>query len=271
MPEDADGFHITVLAEKIGKIFGVERRLNPAKVLTRIRFIKQDGMVAEPLFTPFDTVQIILNLRSEIDSLHYQLKKGRRLIIERVFYSIKPGSFSIPIRLSDLKEGEYLCYLLTYGPDEKNILKFRLTVPFYYSDDEYNEMVEQLRYIATPEEMKKLKWLKDPRKRREGYDKFWRDKDPTPGTEFNELKEEYLDRVRYAEKNFGMGDLGWRSDRGKIYILYGPPDEIDSHPFEAATRPYEIWYYYDLNLKFIFIDRYGFGRYELLYPEGTRI
>ena len=132
-------------------------------------------------------------------------------------------------------------------------------------------LVEQLRYLASPDELRALKKAVDPGARKKAYHQFWVKHDPTPGTEENELKDEYLARIAYAEEKFRHGDLGWRSDRGRIYVTYGPPDEIDSHPFEAETRAYEVWFYYSRNLKFIFIDRYGFGRYELLYPEGVRI
>ena len=53
-----------------------------------------------------------------------------------------------------------------------------------------------------------------------------------------------------------------------IYIRYGPPDEIESHPFELDSPPYEIWRYYSLDLVFIFVDKSGVGDYELVYPYG---
>ncbi|RKX71772.1 hypothetical protein DRP53_00360 [candidate division WOR-3 bacterium] len=271
IPPRASGFQIVVLAEKMGRIFSAQRRVNPSLLLERIRFEK-DGKVVAGEFNITDTVLLIFAIRTRLDSLSYAIVRDGRTLRRESSHPVNPGIDTILLPLSELKEGDYELRLTAFGYDrEEDILKFHLTVPFYFSDAKYNEAVDQLMYIATPEELSRMKKIRDPKKRRQAYEEFWKSRDPTPGTEENELKEEYLARIRYAEENFKMGDLGWRSDRGKIYIKYGPPDEIESHPFEAATRAYEIWYYYNRNLKFIFIDRYGFGRYELLYPEGSGI
>ncbi|MDH3214912.1 MAG: GWxTD domain-containing protein [Candidatus Krumholzibacteria bacterium] len=92
---------------------------------------------------------------------------------------------------------------------------------------------------------------------------FWKGRDPTPRTEENETLEEHWRRVRYANENFATSEPGWRSDRGKIYIRYGEPDEIDVRSDPYVQGQYLIWRYYEDNLTFVFYDRFGLGEYIL--------
>jgi GWxTD domain-containing protein len=94
--------------------------------------------------------------------------------------------------------------------------------------------------------------------------RFWKRHDPNPDTEKNELKDEYFRRVNYANEHFSsFGNPGWRSDRGRIYIKFGKPDEVERHPFEMDSKPYVIWRYYGLRKEFLFVDYTGFGDYRL--------
>ena len=79
--------------------------------------------------------------------------------------------------------------------------------------------------------------------------------------------EEYYSRVDYANRNYASFTEGWRTDRGMVFIRFGPPQNIERHPFDADTKPYEVWYYYNQNREFIFVDETGFGDYRLLNPE----
>jgi hypothetical protein len=82
--------------------------------------------------------------------------------------------------------------------------------------------------------------------------------------------DEYYLRVEYANENFSTNRDGWETDRGRIYVLYGEPTDIERHPFEINSKPYEVWYYDHLNRRFVFVDYTGFGDYELTWPEGIR-
>jgi GWxTD domain-containing protein len=103
--------------------------------------------------------------------------------------------------------------------------------------------------------------------------KFWADRDPTPETELNEFKEEYLKRINFANVNFKttIQTDGWKSDMGRIFILHGPPDDIDRHPADAEFNAWQKWIYEALrgqgNVFFIFGDLEGFGRYTLLHSN----
>lgn len=94
--------------------------------------------------------------------------------------------------------------------------------------------------------------------------RFWKDRDPDPATSINELKDEYFKRINFANAKFSaFGQKGWRTDRGRILIKFGSPDDIERRPFEIDSEPYEVWRYYTERKVFVFIDRTGFGDYRL--------
>jgi GWxTD domain-containing protein len=95
-------------------------------------------------------------------------------------------------------------------------------------------------YIITDEEKRAFKQLKTDDERQQFVEQFWLRRDPTPDTEENEFKEEHYRRIAYANDHYASGIPGWKTDRGMIYIKYGPPDEIDSHPSGGSyERPIE--------------------------------
>ena len=127
--------------------------------------------------------------------------------------------------------------------------------------------IKQMKYILTNSERKLLK--KESKKNKEAlFLKLWEKRDPTPTTELNELMDEYYRRVKYADENFDGWRKGWESDRGMIYILFGPPDEIQrsNTSFSNNTATVQIWSYYNVNKRFIFRDENGFGDYRLDSP-----
>ena len=125
------------------------------------------------------------------------------------------------------------------------------------------DAVEQLIYITDSKTLKKLRTAKGD-EQKELFLDFWKAKDPTPGTAKNELMNEYYSRVRYANAHFRGHRSGWRSDMGMIFVLFGIPDNVERHPFEINSRPYEIWYYNTKSKVFYFIDETGFGDYRLV-------
>ncbi|KAB2880711.1 GWxTD domain-containing protein [bacterium] len=96
------------------------------------------------------------------------------------------------------------------------------------------------------------------------FEEFWKTKDPTPETERNELMEEYYRRIDYANRYFSSGYReGWDTDRGMVFVVMNGPDDIERHPYDSDAKPYEIWYFYEANLKLVFVDFSGVGDYEL--------
>ena len=115
---------------------------------------------------------------------------------------------------------------------------------------------EDVRWIITDEERSAFKQLSNDEERDQFIEAFWQRRDPTPDTIENEFKEEHYRRIAYANEHFPAGIPGWKSDRGRMYIMYGPADEIESHPSggsyerpmeegggETSTYPFEDWRY----------------------------
>jgi GWxTD domain-containing protein len=131
--------------------------------------------------------------------------------------------------------------------------------------NDYQKFIDQLRYVATDEEIKRLKEAKEE-ERVQKWLEFWKSKDPTPDTPENELQDEYYRRLKYANQNFAISNKkGWETDMGMVYIVYGHPDEVEKYPFEREEKAYQWWHYYKLNRHFLFVDR-GDGEYQLQLP-----
>jgi GWxTD domain-containing protein len=126
------------------------------------------------------------------------------------------------------------------------------------------QSVEVLRYVATPPENDQIGKLSTEEERKTFWEAFWKGRDPTPETPENEARDEFYQRVQYANQHFGWAGVpGWKTDMGKIYIVFGRPDEVVRNPFNFDRPPEEIWYYYRESKTFVFVDRLGFGRYDL--------
>ncbi len=141
---------------------------------------------------------------------------------------------------------------------------------------------EDVSYIITDEERKVFAALDTEEEREQFIEQFWLRRDPTPDTAENEFKEEHYRRIAYANERFTAGKPGWMSDRGRLYILYGPPDHIDSHsggsiyvqePHEgqqvSVVYPFERWRYAYLEgigteIILDFLDKNGDGDYRLM-------
>jgi GWxTD domain-containing protein len=129
-----------------------------------------------------------------------------------------------------------------------------------------DKAIDQLIYIAKGSEIDYIREGITPEDKQKRFIEFWEKRDPDPKTPENELMDEYYARIQYANKNFASFLEGWKTDRGMILIRFGIPENIERHPFNAEYKPYEIWYYYNQNREFIFIDDTGFGDYRLEYP-----
>src|SRR6202008_2796730 len=115
---------------------------------------------------------------------------------------------------------------------------------------------EEVRWIITDEERSAFRQLSNDEESDQFIEAFWQRRDPSPYTIENEFKEEHYRRIAYANEHFAAGIPGWKTDRGRMYIMYGPPDEIESHPSggtyerpmeegggETSTFPFEDWRY----------------------------
>jgi GWxTD domain-containing protein len=140
---------------------------------------------------------------------------------------------------------------------------------------------EDVNYIITEEERKAFKALKTDEERDQFIEQFWLRRDPDPDTPENEYKEQYFERIQYANEKYASGIPGWKTDRGRIYVMYGKPDEVESHPSggqydrptyegggSTSTYPFEIWWYRYIegigsDIEIEFVDPSGSGEYRI--------
>jgi len=147
---------------------------------------------------------------------------------------------------------------------------------------------EEVGYIITDGERKAFIALKTDEEREQFIEQFWLRRDPTPDTEENEYREEIYRRIAYANERFASGIPGWKSDRGMIYIKYGPADEVEDHPsggsyerpFEegggsTSTYPFVDWTYRYIegigtNIKIEFVDKTMSGEFRMTMDPGEK-
>lgn len=147
---------------------------------------------------------------------------------------------------------------------------------------------EDVVYIITPEERHAFLHLQTNEEREQFIEAFWQRRNPDPDSPENTFKEEHYRRIAYANEHYASGIPGWKTDRGKIYIMWGPPDEVDSHPTggtwdrpmdqgggETTTYAYEDWRYRYLegmgeNVELEFVDPTGTGEYHLTMDPSEK-
>src|SRR5580693_2190581 len=145
---------------------------------------------------------------------------------------------------------------LKRAPNEKQKKQQQRNLNIELSKTYKKWLNEDVVWIISDQERAAFKQLSNDEERDNFIEAFWQRRDPTPDTEENEYKEEHYRRIAYANEHFAAGIPGWKSDRGRIYIMYGPADEVDSHPSggtyerpmeegggETSTFPFEDWRY----------------------------
>src|SRR2546425_1293674 len=147
---------------------------------------------------------------------------------------------------------------------------------------------EEVPYVITDEERREFNKLSTDEEREQFIEQFWERRNPNPGSPENEFKEEYYRRIAYANEHYASGIPGWKADRGRIYIMYGPADEIESHPSggtylrppeegggETSTFPFETWRYRYIdgigtNIILEFVDPTMTGEFHLTIDPGEK-
>jgi len=189
----------------------------------------------------------IINLKSGTNQFFKTIKDS----------ALSLGSHNLVVSIFDLKS-------TLISSASKNFLSRWSGVPGNVQDLE--KAIEQMTYIASDEELDFIEEAETRDDKIKRFLDFWKIKDPNPQDEQNEVFNEYFRRVAYANEQFSHYNEGWQTDRGMVYILLGPPNNIDRHPFDYDSKPYEVWQYYDINRQFVFLDDTGFGDYRLVTP-----
>jgi GWxTD domain-containing protein len=217
----------------------------------------------------------------------YEAPAGVDTGVVRIFWRVLDGQGSVRLKdtLDVARSGRVSPFLFSYSVDELSMgnhtlelflgqakgpptasRTFEVDESKFALDQNIDDTLTLLGYIASRSETEPIKQAKGAERKRLWLE-FWRKRDPYPETPENEFLIEFFERVSYANENFSSLQPGWKTDRGRIYIRRGPPDQIDSRPFSAAGSAYEVWYYFQQNLTFIFVDRMGLGDYELIGPD----
>jgi GWxTD domain-containing protein len=147
---------------------------------------------------------------------------------------------------------------------------------------------DEVPYIISKEESDAFARLTTNEEREQFIEEFWRRRNPDPDSPENTAREEHYRRIAYANEHFSSGIPGWKTDRGHMYILWGPPDEIDSHPSggtwdrpanqgggTTTTYPWELWRYRHMegigdNIEIEFVDKTGSGEYHITMDPGEK-
>ena len=136
------------------------------------------------------------------------------------------------------------------------------------SEEECDDMFEKSKIIASSNEIDQYEILDSLSSKREFLFNFWLRRDDQPQTPLNEFKITFFSRINIAFERYStVTTPGYNTDRGRVYARFGEPDEIERHPNETDSKPYEIWFYNQIEggVYFVFGDYTGFNNYELLH------
>ncbi len=153
--------------------------------------------------------------------------------------------------------------------DSSNTLGSKLVTSAFgiLSNEECDDLFAKCKYIATNPEKQQYNKLTTLNGKRQFLFDFWKKRDSDPNSDMNMTYQEFLNRVAESNRKYGSSmRVGWKTDRGRVLIMYGEPSEVDRYPNQDNTKPYEIWRYNDIEggVEFIFADLTGFNDYELI-------
>lgn len=204
----------------------------------------------------------IVTLHTGVYLFHIQvtdrdLKQTREAT--RRFTFLKPGE-TLP-----LQQNEKVVFRASEPPGLIEIFR-------NMSEEDLDREFECARFIATDKEKHVYKTL-DVKGKRDFLAEFWKKRDTNPETPVNEFRQDFLERMRYADQYFGRPKTrGALTDRGRVLLTYGRPSEIERHYMDIDAKPYEIWYYNELEggVIFVFGDLTGFGDFQLIHSTHSK-
>lgn len=185
------------------------------------------------------------------------------------------GSYNILVTLTDAnnqtiaKKIKRFYYLSSkIQEDNNNIVASKDFMSEFYgfSDEECDLHIDQVRYIIKDDERKEYVKITELDSKRKFLIDFWKIRDQIKETEINEYQIEFMNRLKFVNENYhAFKKKGYLTDRGRVHLLYGKPDNIMRYPFEPNKKPYEIWEYEAIEggVLFVFIDHSDYGLYEL--------
>jgi len=199
--------------------------------------------------------------------------------------SFRSGTYFIEINVTDLftketvsKKKKFFVFrqgdmaIADSTADKLQKLKLSAAYERIYNnmtEDEIDDEFGAATYLATKEEKKIFKKL-DQSGKQSFLIEFWKKRDRTPNTPINEFRENYLAAKKAADERYSGFGKGWKTDRGRILLMYGEPDEYERHPYSSENKPYVIWKYFSIQggILFYFVDKRDFGNYELVHSTA---
>jgi GWxTD domain-containing protein len=239
------------------------------------------GNLSDGFFVFFEAY----NIKKQSDSVDfvweiYNSKDSKIAYSDRIRKSVKDDVNRIYLKIPKVEElstGSYLLKIIALQPlnikeysDQSYIALAQRSLTYLRTVGgnllaDLNMAVRQLRYAANREDLDKIENAQTSAEKQKSFDTYWKNLDPSPGTERNEAFDEYYTRINYANLNFKSYQEGWMTDKGMIYVIYGDPYSIDKQSNYGDNRNYERWTYNN-NREFIFVDNTGFGDYRLVRP-----
>ncbi len=186
----------------------------------------------------------------------------------RFFISLLDSS-SVPPRLLASSEKKFFVYNPGIGEQAAPSAADRQDRIFaFMTEPEADDEIRKIRYLTTEPERAQIEKLADLGAKRNFLRTFWSGRESEPVAGPAGAREMYLSRIREADGKYAERNrAGWLSDRGRVSVVYGEPDDVERHPSETEAHPYEIWEYRSLQAGavFIFVDNLGFGSYRLVH------
>ncbi len=222
------------------------------------------------LLEPVESESLSVNLRI------YKQSDAERTLFYQNFYDWKPVPddrrlmFTLP--KDSLPEGRYQLRIngnssgQTFGAEKDfEVVWFQKPTYLYKVD----LAARPMKYLLSEQEFERVKGM-GLDELTQWFNDYWQKKDPTPNTVFNEIQYEFFHRVDKANRKFRKRfKEGWETDRGRIYLLYGPPQKIENNRYATETKPYIVWTYEDIGKKFLFVDENNDSEFTLV-TEGAK-
>ncbi|MDX9791150.1 MAG: GWxTD domain-containing protein [Candidatus Kapabacteria bacterium] len=219
-----------------------------------------------------DYVWEILNSKNETIAYSNRIRKSAKRERNQTYINIP--------RVDEMTGGTYILKITAYTTDttqsfgsgqilaitQRSINYMRTLGGNVLSD--ITTAIKQLRYVAYQSDVDYINEGNTEAERQKRFEAFWKKLDPSPGTDRNEAFEEYYSRIDYANRAFKSFQEGWLTDKGMVYIIFGPPYSSDRQNNYNDGRIYERWVYLN-NREFVFIDNSGFGDFRMIRPMSV--
>lgn len=249
------------------------------------------------LFFYYEMYNVDVNVKTEYLKVSYELihSSGNAVYDKTKFISrrnnsvvdigtikvnkMMTGQYNFLITIEDSISGDIatsMKKIFIYNPDQLDTSSVILSDANFLSskyltmsEDELDEEFSKSKYIASMIEKNEWAKLTEVDAKRKFLFDFWNIRDANPATPINETQIEYLARIKEATNKYSniSQKEGWKTDRGRVYAIWGAPTEIERYPYDSETVPYEIWHYEQIEggVVFVFADYSGFSSYKLLH------